>query len=1012
MKQSWGKMLLRLWLLCWVGSSVAVAEPSYDFAMKHWTSAQGLSSNSVRAISQDKLGYIWLGTLWGLNRFDGLEFEHFTTDNQRHLASNAITKLLHDSSGYLWIGTKAGLSGLDPLTLKFERFSILSEVTSIIEISPDEIWVAADHLFRIRQGRISRIEDIKTQVSQLKRVGEDIWVSSAEQLYKLDAEGTLTAYPLPSELSRTPIYDLSWSEHGLHIASESGYYHLTAAGEIKTCTLPDGDNVPVYNILVADDKHHWISAYRKLYHRQVSGDWQTITATELGSSPWFSDIFQDKDNNIWLASHSDGVYRAAKGHVRRLSPEGTDPVVRSLALTPDNKLLMATQSALGVMDQQGHYQHWLTARQLGAQTVHDMHWLDNQRLWLGLERGLVQYQLASDTLSTPFPELQGMSVRVVQPGQAGEVWLGTVRGLYVTDGQSLQLLPFNDELESRHITALQWQPQQLTFGTTRGVYQYANQRLNRLGVGTPLYNSYVLALLQLEDDTLIVSTIDDGIFIRQQQQWWQFDTSNGMPHGPAVSLSYHAQSQMLWVSTNKGVFRLALPLADNQADFVMDELLSPYDRQLGSGVSRCCNGAGHAKAVLWQDEYWFPTLRGLIALPAKLSHKSDDAPAVLLKSLMANQPYILMPQQQRIVLEQYERNISIHYSALEFARPEAIRFRYRLLGFEQEWHQTTERREAIYTNVPAGSYQFQLQAKLGNEQWAQANMAELTLVVPQRFDETLLYRMLWLLLLLCCLYGVMWLVRRNTLYKQLELERLVRQRTQELENSNIQLNDLNDKLSQLTDTDSLTGLRNRRFLFEQLPKDVEHFQRNRESLQAQGKCIVLIQLDLDNFKLVNDQFGNSAGDRVIQQISGLLIRETRGSDYVVRYAGDVFVLVLRDIQLELVQQFSYKLCEQIRNTYFNVAKGETVSVTCSVGYAIFPLELVGGQLIGWEVSLRLAELALQHIKANGKDAVATLNFALNQDAFEFEDLATLDQQVAKSLDDGIVWYYQLEEGNL
>lgn len=1012
MMQGLGRVLLQWWLLCFLCSSLAVAQPSYDFSMKHWNSVHGLSSNSVRAVSQDQSGYIWLGTLWGLNRFDGLEFEHFTTENQRHLASNAITKLLHDSSGYLWVGTKAGLSGLDPLTLKFERFPILSEVTSIIEVSPDEIWVAAEQLFRIRQGRVSRVEEIKAQVSQLKRVGDSIWVSSAEQLYKLDTQGTLTAYPLPTELARTPIYDISWTEDGLHIASESGYYHLSTSDEIEKCTLPDGDDVPVYDILITDDKHQWISAYRKLYHRHGSGDWQVITATELGTSPWFSEIFQDKDNNIWLASHSDGIYRAASGHVRRISPAGIDPIVRSLTLTPDNQLLIATQSELGVMNSQGVYQHWLTAQQLGAQTVHDMHWLDNHRLWLGLERGLVQYQPSTGRVSTPFNELEGMSVRVVQPGQHNEVWLGTVRGLYVTDGDALQLLPFNAELESKHITALQWQPEQLTFGTTRGVYHYANQRLSRLGVGTPLYNSYVLALLQLDDDTLIVSTIDDGIFIRQQQQWWQFDSANGMPHGPAVSLRYHAPSQMLWVSTNKGVFRLALPLKENVRDLVIDELLSPYDRQLGSGISRCCNGAGHSKAVFWQDEFWFPTLRGLIALPASLDLKSDDTPTLLLKSLQANQAYIFVPEQQRIVLEQQERNISIHYSALEFARPEAIRFRYRLLGFEHDWHQTTERREAIYTNVPAGSYQFQLQAKLGNEQWSHVELAEITLVVPQRFDETLLYRILWLLLLLCCLYGVMWLLRRNSLYKQLELERVVRQRTQELENSNIQLNDLNDKLSLLTDTDSLTGLRNRRFLFEQLPKDVEHFQRNRESLQSQGKCIVLIQLDLDNFKWVNDQYGNSAGDRVIQQISGLLIRETRGSDYVVRYAGDVFVLVLRDIQFELVRQFTFKLCEQIGNTHFKIAKDETVSVTCSVGYAIFPLEMVGGQLIGWEVSLRLAELALQHIKQHGKAAVATIDFAPNQDAFEFEDLATLDEQVAKCLDDGVVWFKKLLESDI
>ncbi len=69
----------------------------------------------------------------------------------------------------------------------------------------------------------------------------------------------------------------------------------------------------------------------------------------------------------------------------------------------------------------------------------------------------------------------------------------------------------------------------------------------------------------------------------------------------------------------------------------------------------------------------------------------------------------------------------------------------------------------------------------------------------------------------------------------------------------------------------------------------------------QGKCIALLQLDMDNFKSINDLYGNSAGDSVLQQISGLLLRESRGADYVVRYAGEQFVLVLRDVEFSSVR---------------------------------------------------------------------------------------------------------------
>ncbi|KZS01319.1 Uncharacterized protein APZ42_002064, partial [Daphnia magna] len=147
----------------------------YDYDIKQWTAADGLSNNSVRALTQDQQGFLWIGTLTGLNRFDGHQFELFTAQTNRHLISNAITRLFTDSSGYIWIGTRSGLSGVNSASLKFDRYPILGEVTSIVEVSADEIWVAADNLFRIKEGQISRVEAVKEPVNQLEVTPNHIW---------------------------------------------------------------------------------------------------------------------------------------------------------------------------------------------------------------------------------------------------------------------------------------------------------------------------------------------------------------------------------------------------------------------------------------------------------------------------------------------------------------------------------------------------------------------------------------------------------------------------------------------------------------------------------------------------------------------------------------------------------------------------------------------------------------------------------------------------------------------
>ena len=708
----------------------------YDFDIKHWNSADGLSSNSVRAISQDQQGYLWIGTLYGLNRFDGHHFTQFSTKTSRQLASNSINKLLLDQQGYMWVGTKAGLSGFNPQSLKFDRYPILAEVTSIVQVAPDELWVAAENLFKVKQGKVSRIHSIKEAVVQMEMAGDSVLISTARHLYKLSPQGEIQKIALPDELQQHPLYDLSWFNDTLHFASESGYFHLDEEQKVVRCNINGVDNAAIYKLFRDSSGNDWISGHNKLYHRHAGQPWQQISAEELGSSPWFSDIFEDRDHNIWMASFSEGLYRASPGKMRRVVGEGQqDVVVRSVRYSARlNSLLVATQTNVGLLKADQHFVELVDHQALGQSTVFDFYDRNNL-LWLGTDNGLLLYNFDERKVSRPFKELATAAIRVVQPHAETGLWFGGATGLYHYDGKTLEAAPFNADLESGFVTVIENQGQDLLVGTTSGLYWYQQEKLNRVGLGTPLFGAYITSVLTLADQQLLVATLDDGLFIKTAQgQWQQYDSSNGLPLDPVISLWYDRETDYVWASSLKGVFRFRPPAEKDNGKVLNFELvLSPYDRQLGTAPGRCCNGAGHSKVAKWQDQLWYPSLKGLVAVPLQLTMAPDRPLQPLLQDVTGQKSYSLLPEQHQLVLDTSDRNISIRYSALEFIKANAIEFRYQLSGFDQEWQQVGQRREAIYTNLPPGSYQFVVQARYASQSWTDQQQLKLDLVVPRLF---------------------------------------------------------------------------------------------------------------------------------------------------------------------------------------------------------------------------------------------------------------------------------------
>ena len=160
-------------------------------------------------------------------------------------------------------------------------------------------------------------------------------------------------------------------------------------------------------------------------------------------------------------------------------------------------------------------------------------------------------------------------------------------------------------------------------------------------------------------------------------------------------------------------------------------------------------------------------------------------------------------------------------------------------------------------------------------------------------------------------------------------------------------------------TDPLTGLLNRRYLLEFLPREVIRARRS-------GASLAVIMIDLDHFKEVNDRFGHETGDRVLKGVATLLKAQIRGSDIACRYGGEEFVFVLPDTTLAIAQRRAEALRLAIKHLELEDSGRAIGTLTASLGVVLYPDHATGADAL-----ISASDKLLYEAKNTGRDRVVT-----------------------------------------
>lgn len=182
-------------------------------------------------------------------------------------------------------------------------------------------------------------------------------------------------------------------------------------------------------------------------------------------------------------------------------------------------------------------------------------------------------------------------------------------------------------------------------------------------------------------------------------------------------------------------------------------------------------------------------------------------------------------------------------------------------------------------------------------------------------------------------------------------------------NANQQLRQANDQLAYNSLHDPLTGLLNRRSLHEFMQKRTEQGERRQLPTASTDGFILL---DIDYFKHINDHHGHAAGDAVLIEIGQRLKQLTRQGDMVLRWGGEEFLIVLRNLNQTALTNFTNRALQVIGSTPVPY-QNSSIPVTASAGFLTLPFAAVDETQLNWEKALKLADMALYMGKVHGRN---------------------------------------------
>jgi ligand-binding sensor domain-containing protein/signal transduction histidine kinase len=770
------------------------------------STSDGLSQTRVSQILQGNRGFMWFATQYGLDRYDGYEFKVFVHDPLRpnSLAGAWISSLFKDRAGLLWIGSNQVLDRFDPATETFTHFRIESSESgglggTVVHISQDRagmLWLATGsglHRLDPTTGAIlhyrhSLQDPDGLGTNDIKWTGEDrggnLWVGSSEGLDEFDrTSGKVRLHiPIPDAV-RIAFYEDKSGNFWITHATGSGLALYDRASNTVTRYSfyeqePAADALTGVMGMVEDDSGSlWVgspglgllefdsAAHRFIHYRHNPTDPHSIGEDKVIA------LFKDREGNIWTGLHSVGPNHFSRRPLQfqTFKHQPDDPnsldtdFINALYEDHHGTLWIGNDNGLNRIDRRTGKRTFSNAG-LGSKPMVITLTEDPAGLiWFGtFAHGMSSYDPRTGKYQSYRHDpadpnsLSNDQVHRLFVDHTGRLWVGTDDGLDLFDSKTGSFHTYKVEPESRssqrYVTIAEDEQGTLWLGSAESGLHHFDPATGKFTV----YKADPNTVNGLLDDTVPTVRVSSSHMIwigtinglnrldPATGRFSAYDVRNGLGGNPVSCILEDARGN-LWLSTNKGISKLD-PLKQTFANYSTIDGLPGEDL---TGWSACHKSSS--------GEMFFGGYAGAVAFfPDQLRETPFLPPVVLSGFELRGMPVLVgpegplqrsMPYTSHLSLSHEQNIFTVKFVGLRFLSPETIHYRYRLEGLDPRWYETDNtRRQATYTTLPSGQYDFRVQAASGRGPWSEPG-ASLHIEVLPPWWATWWFRLLYGVLL-------------------------------------------------------------------------------------------------------------------------------------------------------------------------------------------------------------------------------------------------------------------------